>query len=160
MVVAWTGFVAPEQKRASGARPIREPWHPSNSPLRKYKGAIIVKEKEHFRVAGPGHAVLELRNNFHFAFGCSGGDHSLRLYVVRYGLGFILYGIGGTVFPYPRYLPSFGGIVHAHFPCIKVNIELANSVYTCEYHMQTLHWPTVESATLRPSGIYILIPRF
>lgn len=35
MVVAWTGCVAPGQKRASGARPTREPWHPSNSPLRK-----------------------------------------------------------------------------------------------------------------------------
>ena len=114
----------------------------------KYKSAIIVKERELIRVAGPSQAVLELRNNLQFAFGCSGGDHSLRLYGVRYGLGFILYCIWSTVFPSPRYLPSFGGIAHAHFPCIRVNIELANSVYACEYDMRDLRWPLVESATL------------
>ncbi|KAJ5932498.1 hypothetical protein N7516_006987 [Penicillium verrucosum] len=56
----------------------------------KYKGAIMVKEKELIRVAAPSHVALELRNNFQFAFGCSGGDHSLGLYIVRSGLGFYL----------------------------------------------------------------------
>jgi hypothetical protein len=131
--------------------------HPSNSPPRKIQRCNHCQEKELFQVAGPSHAVLELRNNFQFAFGCSGGDHSLRLYVVRYGLGLSCTVLGVQCPPILVISPASAA---SSMRCIKLNIELANSVYTCEYDMQVLHWPTVESANLRLSGIYIHIPRF
>lgn len=45
MGFAWTGCVAPGQKRASDPRPIREPWHHSNSPLRKVPGCNDAQER-------------------------------------------------------------------------------------------------------------------
>ncbi|CRL27677.1 unnamed protein product [Penicillium camemberti] len=81
----------------------------------KYKGAIIVEEKELIRVAGPSRAVLELGNNFHFAFGCSGGDHSLRLYVVS------IFTRHGPVSPETA-VAIFGATICSRLPATKPQI--------------------------------------
>lgn len=105
--------MAPRQKKSLGC-----PTYPESHGILvilhygKYKGAIMVKEKELIRVAAPSHVVLELRTNFQFAFGCSGGDHSLGLYIVRSGLGFILYCIGSTSVS----LPSLSPQLRRHHP--------------------------------------------
>lgn len=69
----------------------------------------------------PSEAALELGNNFQFLFGFSGGDRSLCLC----GLTFGVYGKHGKY--YSRYLVP--ALFSALFPCVGVNIYAANSVY-------------------------------
>lgn len=132
----------------------REPWHPSNAPLRKIQGCNHGQGKGTYPSGGSESCCSGASKQFPICFRLLGRRSQLGPLHCEVWAGVLSCTVLGVqVFPYPRYLPSFGDIIHAH-------LELANSVYTSGYDMQALHWPTVESASLGLSGIYIHIPRF